>query len=130
MARILLVDDLPVVLEIISKLLQKLKHEVRSAQDSHQAMALLATEPFDLALIDLRLRGLSGIEVARQVRAAHPAMPMVMMSAHVDLVSPAALDVLWGLGIDHILTKPVGLGELETAVNGALLKARRAPGPA
>ena len=125
MARILLVDDLPLVLEIVAKLLVKLNHQVQPVGEARDALAL-ASGPghFDLALIDLLLRGASGVELAKQIHALRPSLPIVMMSAHVDLVSAAALDSLRALGIDQVVLKPVGLVELDTAVRAALHKAR------
>ena len=125
MARILLVDDLPMVLEIITKLLEKLGHQVQPVGEAREALVLAAGPGhFDLALIDLLLRGSSGVELAKQIHALRPSLPIVMMSAHVDLVSAAALDSLRILGIDHVVLKPVGLVELDTAVRAALHRVR------
>ncbi len=128
MARILLVDDLPMILEVISRLLGKLKHEVATARDAREAMVLLAgPRPFDLAIIDVLLKGTSGIELARQIRAERPGFPIVAMTAHLGMVSPGSLATLRDLGVDHVIEKPVNLADLDAAVRGALRKARPAP---
>ena len=128
MAKILLVDDLPMVLDIISRLLGKLKHEVTTAGDAHAAMVLLnGPRSFDLAIIDVLLKGTSGIELAKQVRAEKPGLPMIAMTAHIGMVSPGSLATLRSLGIDHVIEKPVSLGDLDAAVKGALCKTGPAP---
>jgi CheY-like chemotaxis protein len=128
MANILLVDDLPMVLEVISRLLGKLEHKVTTAADAHEAMALLAgPQRFDLAIIDVLLKATSGIELAKQVRAREPGLPIVAMTAHIGMVSPGSLATLRGLGVDRVIEKPVNLGDLDAAVKGALRKARPTP---
>jgi CheY-like chemotaxis protein len=123
MAKILLVDDLPVVLEVIARLLEKLGHEVWRARDAREALGLLhGPGQFDLAIIDVLLKGTSGIDLAKQIRSELASFPMVAMSAHVDLVSANAMGSLRKLGIDHIVEKPVNVGDLDAAVKSVLRK--------
>ena len=67
--RILLVDDEPRLLHVVGLYLSMEGFEVREAQDGTEALAILDTEQFDLAILDVMMPGVDGIEVCRHIRA-------------------------------------------------------------
>ncbi len=124
MANILLVDDDPVALHVIERILKGLGHRAWRAGDADQALALLDSRGFDLAIIDLVLPRTSGIELATRMRARWPSLPVVAISAHTSTESVWTLLVLERLGIRGVLAKPVDRARLKAALE----RGRPAPG--
>ena len=79
------------------------------ARTGAEALELAAAEPADLVLLDLKLPDLDGVELCRRLRARHPALTIVMLTARRE-----EIDVIVGLdaGADDYLTKPFRLAEL------------------
>jgi DNA-binding NarL/FixJ family response regulator len=80
----LLIDDHPLILAALDAVIQGLGNDVRvvPAASARAARDALATQgPFDLALLDLQLGDADGFELLAELRAAHPAMPIVVVSA-------------------------------------------------
>ena len=79
MARILIVDNDPAILEILHAYLLAEGHEVWQASDGHTALTFLPRA--DLAILDWMLPGVSGLELAREARAANLELPLLMLTA-------------------------------------------------
>lgn len=109
--RILAVEDNADSLMMLCELLGLLGHEVSSAADAAGALQLLAAQPFDLLLTDVNLPGMSGIALARQAKAAAPALRVVFASGHDDAMSShIGFPTTW-------LTKPYDFEALVQAVS-------------
>ncbi len=91
---VLLVDDEPDVREIAADLLSDAGYQVRAAAGAAEALALLATAPADVLVLDLAMPGISGAELARQVRALHPGLPVLFLTGHADRLPDASVPVL------------------------------------
>lgn len=113
--RILVVDDDPDISEMVAILLESEGYEVVVAATGTAALPTFRAEYPDLVLLDVMLPGMSGVEVARQIRQESD-VPIIMMSALTDSV-----DVVAGLeaGADDYVTKP-----FENDVLIARIKAR------
>ncbi|MBI5103325.1 MAG: response regulator transcription factor [Nitrospirae bacterium] len=109
--KILIVDDEPDVLELITYNLKKEGYEVSSSLDGQEALAKIRTEQFDFLVLDLMLPGLNGMEICRIMRndPAMKNMPIIMLTAKTDEV-----DKILGLemGADDYMTKPFSPREL------------------
>lgn len=118
--RLLLADDERLVLATFSKSLRNAGYEVETVESGEAALALAASAAFDLAVLDIRMPGLSGIETARLLRDQH-GMPTLFLSAYGEReqVEQAVAD--GGLGY---LVKPVDAAQLMPAVAAALARAR------
>ena len=117
-ARILVVDDEPLVAESVGHALELLGHEATMCSDSHSAIEALANGfSHDLVIADRRMPGLSGDGIARWAKSLRPGLPVIFMSGLASLPSddPAR---------DETLCKPFGMEELADAVNRALASAR------
>jgi len=79
MARILIVDDNPAILEILGAYLRQEGHTVLEAHDGDSGREQLAGA--DLAVLDWMLPGVSGLELAREQRRAHPDFPILLLTA-------------------------------------------------
>jgi two-component system response regulator RegX3 len=110
--RILVVDDEPAIVDAVSYALKSEGFDVESRRDGEDALEAALQNRFDLLILDLRLPGLSGIEVCRRLRAASQ-IPILILSAR-----DAEVDRVLGLeaGADDYVTKPFSLAELVSRV--------------
>jgi CheY-like chemotaxis protein len=78
---VLVVDDEPVIRELISMLLEDEGYSVRQAADGLEALQELASDGIDLVLSDIKMPHLDGVSLARQLCSREPAVPVVLMCA-------------------------------------------------
>lgn len=122
-ARVLIVDDDEVVRETIRDSVEHLGYATRQAGSAEEALELLAHQLPDLILLDVRMPGITGIELCRQLKADQGTrlIPVVLLTAQGELDTRVA-----GLeaGADDYFTKPVHLRELGARLR-ALLRLKR-----
>lgn len=121
--RILVVDDESTIRLALSRFLRTRGYEVELAESGTAALALLAQQRFSLMLCDLRMPGVSGLDVVPQALAQDPHLGIIMLTAVNDAQS--ATEALSNGAFDY-LTKPVELTDLEAAVNRAAARRTRA----
>ena len=105
--RVLLADDSPTNQAVIGAMLSAMGAEYQVASDGVEAMNLLDHQEFDLALLDIEMPRLSGLEVLRLVRARPgraAALPVLAVTAY---VLRANREAIYATGADGILAKPV-----------------------
>ena len=78
--RILIVDDEPILTELLSTHLQDHGYTVSVANSSDEALAKLAAKP-NLILLDINMPGMDGLEVLRRIKSGQPGLKVVMLSA-------------------------------------------------
>jgi DNA-binding response OmpR family regulator len=100
-AQILVVDDEAPIRLTMHALLQRRGYEVLTAENGEQALALIHQRPFNLLLLDLKMPGLSGIEVAQRARERQPDAAIIILTGHGSLDS--ALDSLHIGVFDYLL---------------------------
>ena len=124
-ASILLVDDDPDLLRLMTMRLQAAGHPVRTAGSAEAALAQLAVNLPALVISDVRLPGRDGLELFDEVRARHPALPFMLLTAHGTI--PDAVEAT-ARGALAYLTKPFDGKELMAKIAQALtLRAADAP---
>lgn len=122
-ADILLVDDDPKLLEIVSVSLSRQGYRVRTAATGREALEHATGTPPHLLILDLDLPDMSGIDVLDNIRDDHETLPVLVLSAQDDVDSRvAALDG----GADQYILKPVSLRELHVRIDSALRRTSRA----
>ena len=104
---VLVADDDAATIDLLTEVLTDEGYQVRRATTGKAALAAILTAPPDLALIDLRLGTMSGLEVIQVARAWSFAMPMVLMTA-----APVEADALEAQGASATLRKPFDLDDL------------------
>lgn len=116
-ARILVVEDERPVREVLVDLLARQGHEVIACEDGRSALARADGPPFDLALVDLSMPGLSGWEVAKGLRASQPGVPIALVTGWGDQID---LDDARARGVDYLVAKPFHVDEMTRLVARAL----------
>jgi DNA-binding NtrC family response regulator len=101
--RLLIVDDEPMLVRAIARHFRGDEHHVRTAGTGTEALAIVAAEPIDVVLLDVRLPDLSGPEVLDVIRREQPDVQVVMMTAYATIQT--AVDAM-RKGAYDFLTKP------------------------
>jgi DNA-binding response OmpR family regulator len=104
--RVLVVDDDPAVGAFLAEFLEQQAFEVRIAQDGARALTLFRAEPFDLIFVDFQMPGMSGLEVAAEVRQSHLHIPIALVSGTAKTLNA---DLVMRAGITRIFQKPFDL---------------------
>jgi len=118
-ARLLVVDDEETIRLVLAKYLRTRGFEVETADSGDAALERLAAARYDLMLCDVRMPGLSGVEIVPAALESDPDLGIVMLSAVND--APTATEAL-AQGVLDYLIKPVELQKLHDAVTRALHK--------
>ena len=122
--RVLLVEDEPAAAGILAKGLREQAYAVDVARDGEDASFRLATTDYDVVVLDVVLPRKDGLAVARELREAGSAVPILMLTAR-DAVHArvAGLDS----GADDYLTKPFDFAELLARLRALIRRGTRAP---
>ncbi|HEY2683281.1 MAG TPA: response regulator [Steroidobacteraceae bacterium] len=120
---ILLVEDSDEVSCITVEYLHELNHSVSAVPDAEQALSRLREEPFDALMTDVRLPGMSGLDLARTVSSDYPKLPVVIASGYGLLQVEYLGDKQ--LGNVLMLPKPYDLDALDQALKNAAALADR-----
>ena len=124
MAKILVVDDEPSIVDMLTTLLQTDGHDVVSALGGIKAKEILATEDsghFDIILSDIRMNPINGMEILQLAREQHPTTSVVMLTAYGQVET--AIEALQ-LGAFDYISKPFKVDKLLGVIHRAL-EARR-----
>ncbi|MFE9095795.1 response regulator [Streptomyces sp. NPDC007264] len=119
MTRILIVDDDPHLLRALTIALTARGYRTSAAPDATTALQAAATTAPDLAVIDLGLPDLDGINIVESLRGWSTAPIIVLSARHDETAKINALDA----GADDYVTKPFGMGELLARIRAALRRA-------
>lgn len=118
-AHILVVDDEEPIRLTMSDLLRRRGYEVMTAENGEAALALVHQRPFDLLLLDLKMPGLSGIDVAKRARERLPDAAIIILTGHGSLDS--ALDGMH-LGVFDYMLKTTSPRDVLERITAALAK--------
>lgn len=121
MAEILALDDVQDASILVGKILKKKGHTVHTFTDEDEAIAHARTQPVDLAILDIKLKRMSGIEVLALLKEINPAMRAIMLTGYPTMET--AREAM-GLGADEYCVKPIDRAELEEKVEKVLTLAK------
>ncbi len=119
--RILVIEDDHSARLLLERTLTRAGHEVASAEDGEEGLALLEVRKFDGVLADKNLPGLDGLSVLRRARERHPSIFTVLLTAFPSRESRAAAREL---RVDGYVAKPFGLREILVVCDQALQRSR------
>jgi DNA-binding NtrC family response regulator len=118
---VLIADDDPGVRESLHEILDRAGWETHLAEDGHQAIEIIRVRVVRVALVDMRMPDLSGIETLRELHLVTATLPVIAMTADRDLwvkddvVAAGAFDLLW-----KPLRRDEVMGALERALRSCL----------
>jgi len=116
-AAILVVDDEEVVRELFRETLEELGHRVITAETGSEGLELVKRQDFDLVFLDLKMPGMDGAELFRQIRTIKPRLPVTIITGYPD--SELMLRAL-AQGPFGVMNKPFGESDIVTAVSNFL----------
>jgi two-component system, OmpR family, alkaline phosphatase synthesis response regulator PhoP len=124
--RVLIVEDETSLREALIDLLEGAGHEAVAHSDGENGCAVGLSESFDLALLDVMLPGMDGIELCSQLTAAKPNMGIILLTA-----KGSEEDKVRGLGVgaDDYVTKPFGAHELLARIEAVGRRTAASSGP-
>ena len=120
MATILLVDDDPLVRRTLMVALERTGHQVVPAENGLDGARRAREGGVDLAIVDIHMPDMDGLELLAQLRATSATVPVIMMSGGDQTRDLALLKDAKLLGANGALAKPFSLDELYTLVNTVL----------
>jgi CheY-like chemotaxis protein len=124
---VLVVDDSKLARAVALRLLRQHRPDwaMREAANADEALAVVAGEPVDVALLDFNMPGKDGLALAEELRAARPGMPIAVVSANIQdevIARARQLDAAF-------LAKPLTGEALAGFLSGAALRLRRSATP-
>lgn len=114
---ILLVDDEDRLADVVSVALEQFGYRVRLAHTGEEALKALDGDPVDLVLTDLRMPGMNGRDLLREIKLRQPSLPVVVMTAYSSVKD--AVQVIKEGAFDYV-SKPFEIDELEQTLKNAL----------
>jgi CheY-like chemotaxis protein len=111
--KILVVDDEPMVCAAVEMMLQFDGHEVVTAGSAKDALGLFDREKFDLVITDYSMPEMKGDELAAAIKARLPRQPVVMITAHAEMLKSSGTPLI---GVDQIIGKPFLLENLREVI--------------
>ena len=115
--KVLVVDDERLIRWSLEQTLAKSGYDVETAEDGGGAVAAVYEDAPDLVLLDLKLPDTDGIQVLRQIKDAHPDIPVVIMTAYADVAT--AVEAM-RLGAYDYISKPIDFENLAVTLRNAL----------
>jgi DNA-binding response OmpR family regulator len=119
---ILIVDDEENIRAGLQTILSRDGHQVRDAANGEEAIRLLETFDFEVAVVDIRMPGLSGVELLHEIRNRWPAVSVILLTGHGTLET--AITAVKEGAYDYLL-KPAQPEDIRKIVKKALVEARR-----
>jgi DNA-binding response OmpR family regulator len=119
--KILVVDDSPQISKALSDLLSASGYAVRTAPSAERALQILESATFDLIITDLKMTGMTGIDLAKQVLQKSPGLPVVILTGFGDMDS--VINAL-RLGVADYLKKPFSIDEVMSVVEREIARSK------
>ena len=120
--RVLFVDDEPSLTDVTRRMLERLGYNVVAHESSTEALAAFRADPsaFDLVISDLTMPGMTGAQLALEMRRVRANVPVILSTGYLDRLDP---DTARALHARELLIKPYTTEDLATAVRRALADA-------
>jgi len=120
-AKVLLIEDDPALASSLQRVLAAEGHDIVLEPRGDAGLALARSDPFDVVITDLKLPGVNGLELVRELHAAKPRLPIMLMTAHGT--TETAIEATKFGAYDYLL-KPFEMAELIELVNQAINSSR------
>ncbi|WP_419784863.1 response regulator [Pseudodesulfovibrio sp.] len=113
MARIIVLDDISDAGMLVRRILERKGHEVNAFTEEEDALAFARKHTVDLAILDIKLKKMTGVEVLEELKKEQPEIKAIMLTGYPTLET--AREAL-RLGAQEYCVKPINKDELETKV--------------
>jgi len=117
MANILVLDDVLDAANLVKRILERKGHTVFPFTEEEDAILFVASNPVDLAILDIKLKKMSGVEVLAELKKRSSSIRAIMLTGYPTIET--ARECL-NLGADEYCVKPIDKDELETRVEEIL----------
>ena len=117
--KVLVVDDDPVIAKSFDRVLSGKGYAVITARDGDEALRKLRDENYDVVFTDIKMPGMSGIEVAERIKATQPWLPVVIVTGYGTEENEARAEAA---GVSGFLRKPLSPEMIEGSAQKALLE--------
>jgi len=116
-ATILVVDDEEIIRALFKEILEELGHTVIVAETGSEGLELVKQQDFDMVFLDLKMPGMDGAELFRQIKAIKPGLPVTIITGYPgsEIMARALAHGPFG-----VMNKPFGEADIITAVNSFL----------
>ena len=115
--RVLVVDDEEGIRDLLSRTLAMAEYEVDTTSDGVSALDLVRNDGYSLVIADLRMPGMDGLTLIREVKQIDPKLPIIIITGYSS--ESSAIEAV-NLGVAGYLTKPVGIPQVLAAAAKAL----------
>ena len=114
--RLLLVDDEPLLLDSLKKVLTRRAMEVFTAENGDQALNLLQDTPIDVVVLDIKMPGMDGLDVLRRIKAGSVNREVILLTGH-----PTVETAMTGMkqGAFEYMMKPPDIAQLAELIRKA-----------
>lgn len=114
--KILMVDDEEDLMKTVVNRLNKRNFKTTGVLSGEEALETIKKDPFDIVVLDVKMRGIDGIETLRELKKIDPGIEVILLTGHASV--DAALDGM-KLGAYEFLMKPCKIEELIEKIDGA-----------
>lgn len=114
---VLIVDDEPTILKSLGGLLSDEGYEVLTASNGYEALKIIDTESPDLILLDIWMPGIDGINTLKEIKAADPSLPVIIITGHGTIETAVKATKL---GAFDFIEKPLSIDKVIVGINNAL----------
>ncbi len=122
MARIIILDDVKDACMLVGKILTKQGHDTTAFTDEEDVVDFVKDNPVDLAILDIKLKKMSGIEVLAILKQIQPTIQVIMLTGYPSIET--ARDAL-SKGASDYCVKPIDRDELIEKVSQVLIKVKK-----
>jgi CheY-like chemotaxis protein len=112
-ARILVIDDNAEARELLKDILEEKGYSILEAENGEKALEVMSTSLVHMAIVDLDMPRMNGIEFSKHAKSKNPLFPIIMVTAYSQFYSPAEI---LASGVDAFLQKPIDLARLLKAI--------------
>lgn len=113
MAQILVLDDVQEAVDAVRKVLERRGYEVVGFTDEDAAIDHVTNHPVDLAILDIKLKKMDGVQVLGKLKEIQPSIKVIMLTGY---PTHATVEEAMGLGASAYCTKPIDRSEIESKV--------------
>ncbi|MFO7811322.1 MAG: response regulator [Candidatus Delongbacteria bacterium] len=113
--KILIIDDQPDILDVLTEVIEILGHEAVSVCSGKSIGSKVDLNDFDLVISDYQMPDMTGVEIAKKIKAECPEMKVFIISGYHQILSEKKMEEY---GVSGILNKPFDIEELKRVING------------